>query len=411
LARLILEVFRMKESNSEMNISRREFLRKGIILGVGLGLSQLGEIAYVNPEYEEVRYYKQLDNEKVNCQLCFRRCVVSEGKRGFCRNRENQGGKYYTLVYSRPCALQIDPVEKEPAFHVWPGHIMFCTATASCNNRCKFCQNWHLSQKSVEETYNYYLRPRDILMLAKEYGCNILSFTYSEPTVFYEYMYDIAKLAKEKGFLVMYHTNGLINKEPLLDLLQYMDSVTVDLKGFTEEFYQKVCSSSLQPVLKTLRNIRENGNHLEVVNLIVPTLNDDMGNIREMVIWIKDNLGSETPLHFSRFFPAYKLTGLSPTPVRTLEQAREIALEEGIEYVYIGNVPGHEANCTYCPKCGELLIGRIHFTVTELNVVEGKCKFCGHKIPGIWKDGLPRSHLDWQRTRPPYVVHPQVERL
>ncbi|MGQ9630144.1 MAG: AmmeMemoRadiSam system radical SAM enzyme [bacterium] len=407
----------MERDRPAFPISRREFLKGCLPLSLGLGFPQLFWWPFPKPVLptkpseasdveanHEARYYRKLEGGKVNCQLCFRRCVVPDGGRGFCRNRENRGGTYYTLVYNRPCALQIDPITKEPAFHVLPGGTIFCTATASCNNRCKFCQNWHISQRSVEETPNYRLEPDEVVQLALDYRCDGMSFTFSEPTVFYEYMYDIAKIAKSKGLLVMYHTNGLINREPLVDLLQYMDSITVDLKAFTDEFYRNVCSSQLDPVLRTLKTVREVGTHLEVVNLVVPTLNDDMDDIRKMCIWIGENLGAETPLHFTRFFPQYKLTALPPTPVETLECAREIALEEGLHYVYIGNVPGHSANSTYCPRCQKLLIGRTHFNVHEINVEGGKCRFCGNPIPGIWgpvkASGLPgMGSSDPARTR------------
>ena len=338
-----------------------------------------------NEDLHEAMYYKKLDGNKVKCEICFRRCVVSNGQRGFCRNKINRDGKYYTLVYNKPCSLQIDPIEKEPAYHMLPGGTIFCIATVSCNNRCKFCHNWHISQKSVEETHNYYLTPPEVVDMAIKKGCDALSFTYSEPTVFYEYMFDIVKLAKKTKLKTLYHTNGLINEEPLAALLKYMDAVTVDLKAFTSEFYQKVCSSKLEPALTTLKNIKKAGIHLEIVNLIIPTLNDDMGDIRKMCVWIKENLGKDVPLHFSRFFPAYRLTTLSPTPIHTLEKAKGIADEAGLHYVSIGNVPGHKFNSTFCPQCKKVLIRRIHFDVLENNVKNGKCKFCGYKIHGIWR--------------------------
>jgi len=331
-------------------------------------------------------FYQTLPDGQVQCQVCFRQCVVPEGQLGFCRNKKNIGGRYYSKVYGRPAALQVDPIEKEPAFHMLPGATIFCTGTASCNNRCKFCQNWELSQRTIDEVLISDASPARVVEMALEAGCDAVSFTYNEPTVFYEFMHDIARLAREQGLRSLFHTNGSMNPEPLLALLEHMDAVTVDLKAFTEEFYQRVSSSALWPVLRTLTAIRAAGKHLEVVNLIVPTLNDDLDDIRRMCTWIRDNLGEETPLHFTRFFPAYKLTRLPPTPVETLEAAAQVADEEGLRYVYIGNVPGHERNSTRCPQCGKVIIARVHFAVLFVEVVEGRCRFCGHKIPGLWWD-------------------------
>jgi pyruvate formate lyase activating enzyme len=379
-------------------LNRRDFLKKGTLFCLGLGFFR--GLAGCSPKPEqktvhkggrilhEASYYEKLKGGEVRCRLCFRQCLVPDGDRGFCRNRENHGGSYYTLVYGLPCAMQVDPIEKEPSYHMLPGSSIFCTATASCNNRCKFCHNWHISQRSVEETINYDLSPDRIVGLVSQHDCEVISFTYSEPTVFYEYMYDIAKLGKEKGFKVLFHTNGSMNPEPLSALLQYMDGVTVDLKGFTESFYHEASSSQLAPVLRTLKHVRKSGRHLEVVNLVIPTLNDDMVRIREMCVWIRENLRKNTPLHFTRFFPAFKLTHLPPTPIDTLERAWEIGHEEGLEYIYVGNVPGHEKNSTFCPQCGRRLIHRVHFSVVANEVKEGKCSFCGYPIPGIWA-GVP----------------------
>jgi pyruvate formate lyase activating enzyme len=217
-------------------------------------------------------------------------------------------------------------------------------------------------------------------------GCAAVSFTYNEPTVFYEHMFDVARLARQAGMGALFHTNGGMNEEPLAALLEHMDAVTVDLKAFTPEFYREVSSSELEPVLRTLQQIHGSGTHLEIVNLVVTTLNDNMDDIRRMCRWIRDTLSEEVPLHFTRFFPAYKLTSLPPTPIETLESAARIADAEGLDYVYVGNCPGHERNSTFCPECGEKIIERVHFAVRSLNVDGGKCSFCGHKIPGVWRD-------------------------
>lgn len=333
----------------------------------------------------EAKYYHALSDGRVQCDLCFRGCVIGPGKRGVCRNRENRGGKLYNLVYGKPAAIHIDPIEKEPQYHVLPGSKILCFGTAGCNFRCIFCHNWHLSYSSVEETANFSISPEEAVEMAVQHGVPTISFTYNEPIAFYEYMYDIAKLAKARGLKTIFHSNGSLNPEPLRDLLKYMDAVTIDLKGFTPKFYEVVAAADLAPVLRTLKIIREEGLHLEIVNLIIPTLNDDMVKIRQMCEWIKENLGEDTPLHFSRFFPAHKLRDLPPTSVETLEQAREIAQEVGLNYVSVGNVPGHRYNSTFCPRCKKRLIHRIHFSVLANNIVDGKCKFCQNEVPGIWQ--------------------------
>lgn len=333
----------------------------------------------------EAMFYQKLDNNQVRCQLCFRKCFIGEGKRSFCRNKENRGGRLYNIVYGKPSAVHIDPIEKEPQLHMLPGSDILCLGTAGCNFRCQFCHNWHLSQRSLEEMDYYNLPPEEVVKEALQRKIPTISFTYNDPISFYEYMYDIAKLAKEKGLRILWHSNGSLNREPLRAVLKYTDAVTIDLKGFTDKFYREVSSAQLEPVLKTLRIIKEEGTWLEMVNLVIPTLNDDLTDIRKMCLWIKENLGEDVPLHFSRFSPAYKLTQLPTTPIETLEKARETAVEVGLCYVTIGNVPGHKYNSTSCPKCEKRLIHRVHFTVLKNNVEKGKCKFCGQEIPGIWQ--------------------------
>jgi len=332
----------------------------------------------------EAMFYKKIDGQDVQCLLCPRECLIPDGKRGFCRNRENRGGALYTLVYGKPAVVDIGPIEKAPLYHFFPGHFRLCITCASCSLRCKHCQNWHLSQKNFEELDHYSYSPSEIVQQAKKQGLSSVSFTYTEPTVYYEYLYDVSALAKGAGIKTSIVSNGYIKREPLLKLLKVLDAVKIDLKGFSEEFYKEICSASLKPVLESLKTVKSANVWLEVVNLIIPALNDDPRMIDEMCQWIKENLGVDTPLHFTRFHPDYKLTHLSPTPVSPLDQAYDIAKKNGLRYVYVGNVPGHIYNSTYCPFCNRKIIHRINFDVLEMNVVDGRCKFCNAPIEGKW---------------------------
>lgn len=338
------------------------------------------------PSLKEASFYRNLDIKgTVQCQLCPRGCVISPCRRGFCGVRENQGGKLYSLVYAKPVAVHIDPIEKKPLFHFLPSTTAFSIATAGCNLRCKFCQNWEISQKNPEEADYIYLPPEELVKKVKASGSHVIAYTYTEPVIFYEYMLDCAKLAKAQGIKNVMHSNGYINEEPLRELAKYLDAANIDLKGFNDDYYSKISEASLEPVLKTLRILKESGVLLEITNLILPGYNDDPLIITKMCLWIKENLGADTPLHFSRFFPVYKLTGLNPTPVETLEQVRQIALDCGLKYVYIGNVGGHLAENTYCPKCKKIVIGRSGYMVSEINLTDGRCNFCGEEIKGVWK--------------------------
>jgi len=309
---------------------------------------------------------------------------VAKGKRGLCRVRENRDGKYYSLVYGNPCAVHLDPIEKKPFFHVLPSSGSFSLATAGCNLQCKFCQNWEISQASPEDVFNHDVPPEMMVKLAQETKSRSIAYTYVEPTIFFEYMSDIAGLARKAGLLNVCHSNGFINPDPLKQLCKWMDAANVDLKGFSEGFYQEVCGGELAPVLETLKTLRREKVHLEITNLVIPTKNDDMAVLKEMCLWIRKELGADTPIHFSRFYPLYKLKTLPPTPVSTLEKAREVALSAGLEYVYVGNVPGNQAENTFCPKCKKVVIQRTGFMVSEVRLKEGKCSSCGRPIPGIW---------------------------
>jgi pyruvate formate lyase activating enzyme len=333
---------------------------------------------------KEALFYKKTHGQDVQCLLCPRECVISNGKRGFCRNRENREGTLYTLVYGSPAVVDIGPIEKAPLYHFIPGHFRLCITCASCNLRCKHCQNWHLSQRCFEDLDHYSYSPSDIIQQAKKQGLNSISFTYTEPTVYYEYLYDVSMVARQYGIKTSIVSNGYINREPLSKLLKVLDAVKIDLKGFSEEFYKKVCSASLKSVLESLQTVKSSNVWLEIVNLVIPTLNDDPKMIDEMCQWIKENLGVETPVHFTRFLPNYKLMHLYPTAISTLDSAYDIAKKNGLRYVYVGNVPGHIYNSTYCPFCNRKVVHRTNFDVLEMNVVDGKCKFCNSPIQGKW---------------------------
>lgn len=334
----------------------------------------------------EARYYKQLENEQVRCELCFRSCKLSPGDRGYCRVRENYQGELYTLVYGNMASVTYGPVEKKPLHQYKPGVQANNYGTAGCNLRCKFCHNWRLSQQKLENLERYEeLTAEDAVLNARSRHTSLISFTYNEPTVFYEFMVETAQKAREEDLGVNINTNALLREEPLRELMKYADSATVDLKGFSEEFYREICAGELKPVLENLQIMKEMGVWVEVVNLVIPTLNDEEEMIKDMCSWMYEELGAETPLHLNRFMPSYKLQDLSRTPVKTLEKARKIAVDSGLKYVYIGNVPGHEYNSTFCPACGEKVIERQHFSVIELNIAEGHCEHCGQSIAGVWK--------------------------
>jgi pyruvate formate lyase activating enzyme len=320
----------------------------------------------------------------VQCVLCPRRCMIADGERGDCRVRENRAGRLYSIVYGNPCAVHVDPIEKKPFFHFLPTAPAFSLATAGCSLRCLYCQNWTISQVPPEETQNNDLPPEQVVRAAQAYQAPVIAYTYSEPTVFYEYVLATARLARQAGLWNVVISSGYINPEPLQELCAAADAIKIDLKGYDEGFYREVCDGELGPVLQAIRAIYESGVHLEIVNLVVPSLNDSLEQLRGLAGWVARDLSPDIPLHFSRFHPEYKLTNLPPTPVERLDQARQIALEEGVRFVYIGNVPGHAGNHTYCPACGRILIERQGFAVTDYHVQAGACAYCGAPIPGVW---------------------------
>lgn len=330
-------------------------------------------------------YQLKLAENVVRCNLCPHNCMLHAGQSGICRTRVNIDGDLYTLSYANPCSVALDPIEKKPLFHFYPGSMVYSMATEGCNFRCLNCQNWKISQSATSGSQNHEMLPADIVKHAKQRNASSIAFTYTEPTVFYEYLFDTARLARENGIKTVLVSNGYINEEPLFDLCQYLDAANIDLKCFDDAMYRKLTGGELQPVLDSLKILRNNGVWLEITNLIIPGWTDNMDMIRAMCEWLVKNNLEDTPLHFSRFFPVYKLSDLSPTLSEQLIQAAEIARECGINYVYIGNVHDLNGENTYCKYCKHLLIERNRFEVVRNEIKTGCCDFCGEKVDGNWE--------------------------
>ena len=321
----------------------------------------------------------------IRCQICPNECTLGEGELSDCHNRRVYNGKLYTIAYGNPCAIHIDPIEKKPLYHFLPGSGAFSIATAGCNLACLNCQNWTISQSSPEETKNYDLMPDKVVAQALKYDCASIAYTYSEPITFYEYVVDSAKVARDAGIRNILVSAGYIHQEPLRNLCKVIDGANIDLKSLDDTIYLKLNAGKLEPVLNGLKTMKDEGIWLEITNLVVPSWTDDLDMIKRMCNWLADNDFSDTPLHFSRFHPQYKLQRLPATPVRTLENAREIALAEGLRYVYIGNVPGSNATDTVCPACKKTVISRSGYQVGSMEINDvSKCNHCQSEIPGVW---------------------------
>jgi pyruvate formate lyase activating enzyme len=320
----------------------------------------------------------------VKCLLCARECVIAPGGRGMCRARVNVDGQLYSLVYGRPISTHVDPIEKKPFYHYLPGSQAYSLATSGCPLRCGFCQNWQISQASPEDYSSAYISPAQLVRNVRSRKAPVIAYTYNEPTVFLEYLSDIARAGREHGLRSVLISCGYASQPAMGELCDVLDAVKIDLKGFSERFYREVCGAELAPVLRSIEQVHARGVHLELVNLVVPTLNDSERDLTALAKWVKETLGPEVPVHFTRFHPDYKLRNLPPTPVETLERARDIALAEGLHYPYVGNVPGHPGNSTYCPACSAVVIGRKGFFITENKLDEGKCGSCGEPIAGVW---------------------------
>ncbi|UCF91697.1 MAG: AmmeMemoRadiSam system radical SAM enzyme [Desulfobacterales bacterium] len=336
--------------------------------------------------------YKKLKGDKVVCGICPNHCLLAPGDRSACRSKVNLDGTLYSLTYGNPCSVNTDPIEKKPLYHFKPQTKAFSLATAGCNFRCLNCQNWEISQAKPHEVRHYELFPEDAVQAAQRAGAESIAYTYSEPITFFEYMLATARLAKAKGLHNLWISNGYINRKPLLELCNVLDGANVNLKSFEDAIYRKLNGGRLEPVLNTFRTLHERRVHFEMTNLVVPGYVDDEDMVKRMCAWILTNLGPDYPLHFLRFFPRYKLDRLPPTPVSTLTRFRELARQEGIHYVYVGNVPEHEGNNTYCHQCQKLLIERQGYFIASYHLDGGGlCKFCRAPIPGVW-----RAHDDQQ---------------
>ena len=389
---MISDIFYINDFSSCKNISKRDFL-KSCLYGVA-SVASYGLLNSIPTEaksselwkWSKEAFYYSKQKDAVYCELCPNDCIIRPDKKGDCRTRINQNGKLYTIVYGNPCAVHVDPIEKKPLFHFLPTAKAFSIATAGCNMKCLNCQNWEISQADPENTNNYDLMPFKVVETCIQYKCEAIAYTYSEPIIFYEYVYDTAKIARGKGIKNILVSAGFIYEKPLRELCKYIDAANIDLKNFDDNIHKKLNGVPLKPVLTALNIFKEEGVWLEITNLIIPNWTDDMNMIKKMCQWLVKNNLHEFPLHFSRFQPLYKLAHLAPTPVSTLEKAREIALDVGIKYVYLGNVPGIEGENTYCPKCKKMLIERKGYFIAKNDIVDSKCKHCKEKIAGVWRN-------------------------
>lgn len=379
-------------------ISKRRFI-KSSFWGF-LGLSFLSSKVFTKGAFRKTKlthsydgpskwskesFYYTVTPRGVMCQLCPNECTLKLGEMGNCRNRKNYKGKLYSIAYGNPCAVHVDPIEKKPLYHFLPTSKAYSIATAGCNLACLNCQNWNISQVSPEETRNQDLMPEEVVEQSQLFNCKSIAYTYSEPITFYEYAYDTAKIAREKGIKNVIVSAGYINEKPLRNLCKYIDGANIDLKSFSNDLYLRLNGGTLEPVKRTLKILAEEGVWLEITNLIIPSWTDDMDMIKRMCEWLVENNLDTCPLHFSRFHPMYKLTQLPPTPASTLTEARKIALHAGMKYVYIGNLPVKDAGNTICPNCKATVIERKGYSILKNAIVNEKCKYCGEKIHGVWE--------------------------
>jgi len=332
----------------------------------------------------EAMLYEKLPDKKVKCNLCAHQCVIQNSKKGICRVRGNIGGKLYVLNYGKLIAQHVDPIEKKPLFHFYPGSTAYSIATAGCNFKCKYCQNYDISQMPVRENriIGQDSAPEETLVQAMQLGCKSIAYTYTEPTIFYEYAYDVSQLANDKNIKNIFITNGFITSEALQKIAPYLDAANVDIKSFSNNFYKKICKAKLQPVLDTIKMLNQLGIWIEITTLVIPTLNDTEQEFHSIAEFIM-SISREIPWHISAFYPAYKLKYLPPTPLAVLNRAREIGLETGLHYVYLDNVTNHGNADTKCPDCGQILIERTNFGIIKNKIQDGHCPNCGREIAGV----------------------------
>lgn len=320
----------------------------------------------------------------VRCTLCPHDCILGDGKSGICRTRINIDGVLYTTAFGNPCSISVDPIEKKPLFHFFPGTEILSLATAGCNLRCLNCQNWTISQISPSETDNYFLLPDAVVEEALKRSVPAIAFTYTEPTVFYEYMLQIAQSAKKRGVKTAMVSNGYINEKPLKELSRSLDAANIDLKCFDDKIYRTLTGGSLDPVLNSLKTLKECGVWLEITTLLIPGITDSPQMIEKMCRWLVDNGFCDTPIHFSRFFPTFKLKDLPPTPESTLKEAQQIAAQAGMKHIYLGNCSSHYGESTICPGCGKVIVERIGYKILKRNLIDSQCCFCKQFINGVW---------------------------
>jgi pyruvate formate lyase activating enzyme len=338
----------------------------------------------LNSAHHAARWWETMPDGRLHCYLCPRHCHIGEGQTGFCFIRKNEGGRLVQLGYGRPAALQMDPVEKKPLNHFFPGSKILSMGTAGCNMGCFFCQNWDISKAKADQVNSTSLTPEQVVDLTLQHGAPSIAFTYNEPTIWGEYVIDIAEVAHQEGLNTVMVSNGYITREAFFDVYQHIDAANIDLKSFTENFYSKITLTHLQPVLDTLKWLRhETDVWFEITNLIIPTLNDGDSEFRQLCDWVLNNLGDDVPLHFTAFHPDFKLQDKPPTPPETLHRARAIAFEMGLKFVYEGNIWSEGGN-TICPGCKRAIIRRSWHAILSNDVREGKCKHCATKISGVF---------------------------
>jgi len=343
-----------------------------------------GTLKASDPHVKEAYFYQTLSGGTVQCRTCPHECVVVQGNRGRCRTKVNLDGKLFSISYANPSVIHVDPVEKKPLLHFYPGTKTFSIAVAGCNFHCLNCQNWEISQTSPDKTRNYHLPPKEAVLKATEYGCRSIAYTYSEATTFFEYMVDTASEAQKAGVNNIWVSNGYISQPALHRLCDVIDGASVNLKAFSDDIYRDLNGGRLEPVLKTFQTLHKREIWIEIINLVIPTYTDDMEMIKRMCGWIVEHLGPEYPLHFSRFYPQYRLVRLPPTPVEVLHQAKEIGLHAGLHHVYIGNVQGG-GDKTECPSCKKAVVSRRGYTILAVDIKNGRCPSCNTLVGGRWQ--------------------------